>query len=77
MKGYCMRKKTLRTPKIKVKNINRIKYSKNKVMLNDFQDFSEDKLDIVVLLEQGTDLLEIHNEGIKNAEYAVIKVYFK
>ena len=36
-----MRKKTLRTPKIKVKNINRIKYSKNKVMLNDFQDFSE------------------------------------
>ena len=46
-------------------------------MLNDFQDFSEDKLDIVVLLEQGTDLLEIPNEGIKNAEYAVIKVYFK
>lgn len=66
----------MRTPKIKVKNINSFKYKKNNLMLNHFKDFIEDKVDIVVLLEQGNDILTI-NKNIEQKEYAIIKVYFK
>ena len=66
----------MRTPKIKVKNINSFKYKKNDLMLNHFKDFIEDKVDIVVLLEQGNDILTI-NKNIEQKEYAIIKVYFK
>lgn len=66
----------MRTPRIKVKNHDNIKYKKNDVMLNYFSDFTEDKIDIVVVLEQGNDIVTI-NKKEELKEYAVIKVYFK
>lgn len=45
-------------------------------MLNHFNDFTEDKIDIVVILEQGNDIVTIEDK-IEELEYAVIKVYFK
>lgn len=66
----------MRTPRIKVKNHDRLKYKKNDVMLNYFSDFTEDKIDIAVVLEQGNDIVIIDKkEELK--EYAIIKVYFK
>ena len=66
----------MRFPKIKVKNKNAFKYKKNDVMLNHFNDFTEDKIDIVVVLEQGNDIVTIEDK-IEELEYVVIKVYFK
>lgn len=66
----------MRTPQIKTKNINSFKYKKNKVMLNNFQDFNEDKIDIAIVLEQGNDLIIVDKKEDKK-EYAIIKVYFK
>lgn len=66
----------MRTLKIKVKNRDSIKYKKNDVMLNCFSDFTEDKIDIAVVLEQGNDIVII-NKKEELKEYAIIKVYFK
>ena len=66
----------MRTPDIKVKNINRYKYTKNRVMLNDFDDFNKKNIDIVVLIEQGNDVVTI-DKVPEELEYAVVKVYFK
>lgn len=67
----------MRTPKIKVKNKNSFKYKKNNSMLNNFKDFSEDKIDIAVLLEQGNDYISLEDKTQIEREYAIIKVYFK
>lgn len=66
----------MRVPKIKTKNKNSFKYKKNDIMLNNFKDFDEDKIDIAILLEQGNDIVTINNET-NELEYAIIKVYFK
>ena len=66
----------MRIVRIKVKNYDNVKYKKNDVMLNCFSDFTEDKIDIAVVLEQGNDIVIIDKkEELK--EYAIIKVYFK
>ena len=66
----------MRTPDIKVKNINSYKYAKNKIMLNDLDNLDEKNIDMVVLIEQGNDVVTI-NKVPEELEYAVVKVYFK
>lgn len=66
----------MRNTKIKTKNINSFKYKKNDVMLNNFKDFTEEKIDIALIIEQGHDIVTINNIDEKK-EYAIIKVYFK
>ena len=66
----------MRTPNIKTKNEISFKYKKNEVMLDTFNDFNEDKIDIVVVLEQGRDTVTISNND-EQKSYAIIKVYFK
>ena len=66
----------MRNPKIKTKNINSFKYKKNDAMLNNFKDFTEEKIDIALIIEQGHDIVTINNKDEKK-EYAIIKVYFK
>ncbi len=65
------------TKKIKTKNRNSVKYKKNEVLLTDLKDFSEEKIDIAVLLEQGNDYIIFEDKTQIEREYAIIKVYFK
>ena len=63
----------MRTPDIKVKNINSYKYTKNKIMLN---GLDEKNIDMAILIEQGNDVVTI-DKVPEELEYAVVKVYFK
>lgn len=63
--------------KIKTKNRNSVKYKKDEVLLTDLKDFSEEKIDIAVLLEQGNDYINFEDKTQVEREYAIIKVYFK